>query len=161
MTLLMFNKPLCVSRSIREWKGRYRCLRRKWKNSWQRTNQSVRFWNSSSKLSAPRRLDSFQFLSRKLAWCFLHIMVESPCPTVGQKLQQALQLKEKHEDEMTVGGYVALINLCCRHDNVDEALNLKREMWVKQERCELYLIMKGPAFVSVKLTSSSLAGAFC
>lgn len=55
-------------------------------------------------------------------------MAESRCPTVGQNLQQALQLKEKHEEEMTVGGYVALINLCCRHDNVDEALNLKREM---------------------------------
>ncbi|XP_011601434.2 leucine-rich PPR motif-containing protein, mitochondrial [Takifugu rubripes] len=45
-----------------------------------------------------------------------------------ENLQQALQLKEKHEEEMTVGGYATLINLCCRHDNVDEALNLKREI---------------------------------
>uniref|UniRef100_H3CPU5 Uncharacterized protein n=1 Tax=Tetraodon nigroviridis TaxID=99883 RepID=H3CPU5_TETNG len=44
-----------------------------------------------------------------------------------ENLQQALQLKEKHEEEMTVGGYVSLIN-CCRHDNVEEALSLKREI---------------------------------
>lgn len=55
-------------------------------------------------------------------------MIEFCCPAVGQNLQQALQLKEKHEEDMTVGAYVALITLCCRHDNVDEALNLKREM---------------------------------
>lgn len=142
VTLLMFTKPLCLSLSIRERKGRYWCLRRNWKNSSQRTNRSVRLWSSSSKLSAPRRWDSFHFLSVKLACCSLNIMAESRCPTVGQNLQQALQLKEKHEEEMTVGGYVALINLCCRHDNVDEALNLKREMWVKQERCELDLLMR-------------------
>lgn len=59
---------------------------------------------------------------------FLNIVAECRCAAVGQNLQQALQLKEKHEQEMTVGGYVALINLCCRHDNVDEALSLKREM---------------------------------
>lgn len=45
-----------------------------------------------------------------------------------QNLQRALELKQQHEGEMTVGSYVTLINLCCRHDNVEEALNLKREM---------------------------------
>lgn len=45
-----------------------------------------------------------------------------------ENLQRALELKQLHEDEMTVGGYVTLINLCCRHDNVEEALNLKREI---------------------------------
>ena len=45
-----------------------------------------------------------------------------------QNLQSALELKQQHEDEMTAGGYAALINLCCRHDNVEEALSLKREM---------------------------------
>lgn len=45
-----------------------------------------------------------------------------------QNLQRALELKQQHEEEMTVGSYVTLINLCCRHDNVEEALNLKREM---------------------------------
>lgn len=79
---------------------------------------------------------------RHLAWFLLNIMVGSCCPSVGQNLQQALQLKEKHEEEMSIGGYIALMNLCCRHDNVDEALNLKREMWVQLERCELDFIMK-------------------
>uniref|UniRef100_A0A8D0D7B0 Leucine rich pentatricopeptide repeat containing n=1 Tax=Sander lucioperca TaxID=283035 RepID=A0A8D0D7B0_SANLU len=45
-----------------------------------------------------------------------------------ENLQRALELKQQHEEEMTVGGYATLINLCCRHDNVEEALNLKREM---------------------------------
>ncbi|KAM3606567.1 uncharacterized protein V6R79_018880 [Siganus canaliculatus] len=45
-----------------------------------------------------------------------------------ENLQRALELKQQHEDEMTVGAYVTLINLCCRHDNVEEALSLKREI---------------------------------
>ncbi|TNN64307.1 Leucine-rich PPR motif-containing protein, mitochondrial [Liparis tanakae] len=43
-------------------------------------------------------------------------------------LQRALELKQEHEGEMTVAGYAPLINLCCRFDNVEEALNLKSEM---------------------------------
>ncbi|KAK7902075.1 hypothetical protein WMY93_018844 [Mugilogobius chulae] len=45
-----------------------------------------------------------------------------------ENLQRALELKQQHEDEMTIAAYAILINLCCRHDNVEEALNLKREM---------------------------------
>ncbi|XP_069549086.1 leucine-rich PPR motif-containing protein, mitochondrial [Brachyistius frenatus] len=45
-----------------------------------------------------------------------------------ENLQRALELKQQHEDEMTIGGYATLINLCCRHNNMEEALNLKREM---------------------------------
>ncbi|XP_061645986.1 leucine-rich PPR motif-containing protein, mitochondrial [Phyllopteryx taeniolatus] len=45
-----------------------------------------------------------------------------------ENLQRALELKQQHEDEMSVGAYAVLINLCCRHNNVEEALNLKREM---------------------------------
>uniref|UniRef100_H2LIH3 PROP1-like PPR domain-containing protein n=1 Tax=Oryzias latipes TaxID=8090 RepID=H2LIH3_ORYLA len=45
-----------------------------------------------------------------------------------QNLQRALELKQQHDEEMTAGSYATLINLCCRHNNVDEALNLKREM---------------------------------
>lgn len=45
-----------------------------------------------------------------------------------QNLQRALELKQQHEEEMTVRGYASLLGLCCRHDNVEEALNLKREM---------------------------------
>uniref|UniRef100_A0A665WYM4 PROP1-like PPR domain-containing protein n=1 Tax=Echeneis naucrates TaxID=173247 RepID=A0A665WYM4_ECHNA len=36
--------------------------------------------------------------------------------------------KEEHLCLMTVGGYAILINTCCQHNNVEEALNLKREL---------------------------------
>ncbi|XP_045925978.1 leucine-rich PPR motif-containing protein, mitochondrial [Micropterus dolomieu] len=45
-----------------------------------------------------------------------------------ENLQRALELKQQHEEDMTFGGYATLINQCCRHDNVEEAINLKREM---------------------------------
>ncbi|XP_076142364.1 leucine-rich PPR motif-containing protein, mitochondrial [Alosa pseudoharengus] len=45
-----------------------------------------------------------------------------------EKLDRALELKTQNEEHMAIGGYAALINLCCRHDNVDEAMNLKREI---------------------------------
>ncbi|XP_054455932.1 leucine-rich PPR motif-containing protein, mitochondrial [Anoplopoma fimbria] len=45
-----------------------------------------------------------------------------------ENLQRALELKQENEEMMTAGGYATLINLCCRHDNAEEALNLKREM---------------------------------
>uniref|UniRef100_A0A669DF71 Leucine rich pentatricopeptide repeat containing n=1 Tax=Oreochromis niloticus TaxID=8128 RepID=A0A669DF71_ORENI len=45
-----------------------------------------------------------------------------------ENLQRALELKQQHEEEMTAGGYAILINLCCRQNNVEEALNLKREL---------------------------------
>lgn len=45
-----------------------------------------------------------------------------------QNVQRALELKEKHKEEMTIGSYIALLRLCCRHDRVEEALDLKREM---------------------------------
>uniref|UniRef100_A0A672JP71 Leucine rich pentatricopeptide repeat containing n=1 Tax=Salarias fasciatus TaxID=181472 RepID=A0A672JP71_SALFA len=48
--------------------------------------------------------------------------------SVEEKLERALELKQQHEDEMTAGCYAILINLCCRHNNVEEAINLKREL---------------------------------
>uniref|UniRef100_A0A672JS70 Pentacotripeptide-repeat region of PRORP domain-containing protein n=1 Tax=Salarias fasciatus TaxID=181472 RepID=A0A672JS70_SALFA len=45
-----------------------------------------------------------------------------------EELERALELKQQHEDEMTAGCYAILINLCCRHNNVEEAINLKREL---------------------------------
>ncbi|XP_012720452.2 leucine-rich PPR motif-containing protein, mitochondrial [Fundulus heteroclitus] len=45
-----------------------------------------------------------------------------------ENLQRALELKQQHERDMTAGAYATLIHLCCRHNNVEEALNLKREM---------------------------------
>uniref|UniRef100_A0A8U7M9V6 Leucine rich pentatricopeptide repeat containing n=1 Tax=Corvus moneduloides TaxID=1196302 RepID=A0A8U7M9V6_CORMO len=44
-----------------------------------------------------------------------------------ENMQKALEVKAKYEPDMVVGGYAALINLCCRHDNVDEAMNLKEK----------------------------------
>uniref|UniRef100_A0A8C3YMW0 Leucine-rich PPR motif-containing protein, mitochondrial n=1 Tax=Catagonus wagneri TaxID=51154 RepID=A0A8C3YMW0_9CETA len=44
-----------------------------------------------------------------------------------ENMEKALELKAKYESDMVVGGYAALINLCCRHDNAADALNLKRE----------------------------------
>ncbi|XP_058507981.1 leucine-rich PPR motif-containing protein, mitochondrial [Solea solea] len=45
-----------------------------------------------------------------------------------ENLQRALELKQQHEDQMTVSSYAILINQCCRHDNMEEALHLKREL---------------------------------
>ncbi|KAI5606873.1 leucine-rich PPR motif-containing protein, mitochondrial [Silurus asotus] len=45
-----------------------------------------------------------------------------------ENLAHALELKAQYEDEMTTSCYALLINLCCRHDNPEEALNLKREL---------------------------------
>uniref|UniRef100_A0A4W4ERN2 PROP1-like PPR domain-containing protein n=1 Tax=Electrophorus electricus TaxID=8005 RepID=A0A4W4ERN2_ELEEL len=46
----------------------------------------------------------------------------------SQNLPRALELKAEHEDKMSPSCYALLINLCCRHDNPEEALNLKREL---------------------------------
>ncbi|XP_028324198.1 leucine-rich PPR motif-containing protein, mitochondrial [Gouania willdenowi] len=48
--------------------------------------------------------------------------------SANEKLQRALELKQQYEEEMTPGAYAALINLCCRHNNVEEAIDLKREL---------------------------------
>ncbi|XP_062852053.1 leucine-rich PPR motif-containing protein, mitochondrial [Trichomycterus rosablanca] len=45
-----------------------------------------------------------------------------------ENLTRALELKAQNEKEMTASCYALLINLCCRHDNPEEALNLKREL---------------------------------
>ncbi|XP_066552581.1 leucine-rich PPR motif-containing protein, mitochondrial [Amia ocellicauda] len=45
-----------------------------------------------------------------------------------ENLARALELRAEHEADMAVGSYAILINLCCRRDNPEEALNLKREI---------------------------------
>ncbi|CAI5771115.1 leucine-rich PPR motif-containing protein, mitochondrial [Podarcis lilfordi] len=45
-----------------------------------------------------------------------------------ENIQKALEVKAKYEADMSVGGYAALIHLCCRHDNAEEAMNLKEEL---------------------------------
>uniref|UniRef100_A0A3B5M2R1 Leucine-rich pentatricopeptide repeat containing n=1 Tax=Xiphophorus couchianus TaxID=32473 RepID=A0A3B5M2R1_9TELE len=37
-----------------------------------------------------------------------------------ENLQRALELKQQHEDDMSVGAYATLIGLCCRHNNTEE-----------------------------------------
>ncbi|KAH0515163.1 Leucine-rich PPR motif-containing protein, mitochondrial [Microtus ochrogaster] len=44
-----------------------------------------------------------------------------------ENMQKALEVKAKYESDMVIGGYAALINLCCRHDNAEDALTLKQE----------------------------------
>ncbi|XP_021109468.1 leucine-rich PPR motif-containing protein, mitochondrial isoform X2 [Heterocephalus glaber] len=44
-----------------------------------------------------------------------------------ENMQKALEVKTKYESDMVVSSYAALINLCCRHDNAEDALNLKQE----------------------------------
>ncbi|XP_055475023.1 leucine-rich PPR motif-containing protein, mitochondrial [Psammomys obesus] len=44
-----------------------------------------------------------------------------------ENMQKALEVKANYESDMAIGGYAALINLCCRHDNAEDALNLKQE----------------------------------
>ncbi|XP_078413322.1 leucine-rich PPR motif-containing protein, mitochondrial [Cetorhinus maximus] len=46
----------------------------------------------------------------------------------AENMQKALEVKAQYESDMAIGGYAALINLCCRHDNAEEALNLKQEV---------------------------------
>ncbi|XP_038669480.1 leucine-rich PPR motif-containing protein, mitochondrial isoform X2 [Scyliorhinus canicula] len=45
-----------------------------------------------------------------------------------ENMQKALEVKAQYESDMAIGGYAALINLCCRHDNAEEAMNLKQEV---------------------------------
>ncbi|XP_077438416.1 leucine-rich PPR motif-containing protein, mitochondrial [Vanacampus margaritifer] len=54
-----------------------------------------------------------------------------------QNLQRALELKQQHKDEMSSASYAILIKLCCRHNNVEEALNLKREMSLQDSSVKL------------------------
>uniref|UniRef100_A0A8C7MBC8 Leucine rich pentatricopeptide repeat containing n=1 Tax=Oncorhynchus kisutch TaxID=8019 RepID=A0A8C7MBC8_ONCKI len=55
----------------------------------------------------------------------------------SMKLDRALELKKQHEADMVAGSYATLIHLCCRHDNVEEALNLKRELSRKDSSVSL------------------------
>ncbi|XP_075781537.1 leucine-rich PPR motif-containing protein, mitochondrial isoform X2 [Pelodiscus sinensis] len=54
-----------------------------------------------------------------------------------ENMQKALEVKAKYEPDMVVGGYAALINLCCRHDNAEDAMNLKEEVYRKDSSVAL------------------------
>lgn len=91
--------------------------------------------SSSAVFRVPKNMDNVAALESKLAelkaenqplGLVLKQTIYSLC--AEENLQRALELKQQHEEEMTVGGYAYLLTLCCRHDNVEEALNLKREI---------------------------------
>uniref|UniRef100_A0A8C2L9N8 Leucine rich pentatricopeptide repeat containing n=1 Tax=Cyprinus carpio TaxID=7962 RepID=A0A8C2L9N8_CYPCA len=67
---------------------------------------------------------------------------KSPFKTFRQylcihKLERALELKTQYETDMTPAAYAMLINLCCRHDNAEEALKLKIELARKDSEAAL------------------------
>ncbi|KAG7228533.1 hypothetical protein INR49_007707 [Caranx melampygus] len=69
-----------------------------------------------------------------------------------ENLQRALELKQQYEDEMTVGSYVTLISQCCQHGNVEEALNLKRELGRKDSS----IVMDASKYIAlVKMLSKN------
>ncbi|CDQ99983.1 unnamed protein product, partial [Oncorhynchus mykiss] len=77
-----------------------------------------------------------------------------------EKLDRALELKKQHEADMVAGSYAALIHLCCRHDNVEEALNLKRELSRKDSSVSLDS-SKYVALVKVLTKQGRLEGEWC
>ncbi|XP_067421171.1 leucine-rich PPR motif-containing protein, mitochondrial [Emydura macquarii macquarii] len=56
-----------------------------------------------------------------------------------ENMQKALEVKTKYEPDMVFGGYAALINLCCRHDNAEDALKLKEEINRKDPSVALHI----------------------
>uniref|UniRef100_A0A8C1T712 Leucine rich pentatricopeptide repeat containing n=1 Tax=Cyprinus carpio TaxID=7962 RepID=A0A8C1T712_CYPCA len=69
-------------------------------------------------------------------------LVKSPFKTSRQylcmhKLERALELKIQYEADMSPAAYAMLINLCCRHDNAEEALKLKMELARKDSEVAL------------------------
>lgn len=76
-------------------------------------------------LTLEKKLEELKSENKPLAPTLKQILLAL---SVEENLQRALELKQQHEEEMTNAAYAVLINLCCRHDNAEEALNLKREM---------------------------------
>uniref|UniRef100_A0A7N6A9U3 PROP1-like PPR domain-containing protein n=1 Tax=Anabas testudineus TaxID=64144 RepID=A0A7N6A9U3_ANATE len=79
----------------------------------------------SKVLALERRLAELKAENKPLDFV-LKQTIQAVC--AEENLQRALELKQQHEEEMTAGCYATLINLCCRQDNVEEALNLKTEL---------------------------------
>uniref|UniRef100_A0A672L2C2 Leucine rich pentatricopeptide repeat containing n=1 Tax=Sinocyclocheilus grahami TaxID=75366 RepID=A0A672L2C2_SINGR len=57
-----------------------------------------------------------------------NILESYQVPELVKRLERALELKTQYETDMTPAAYATLINLCCRHDNAEEALKLKMEL---------------------------------
>ncbi|KAG7334238.1 hypothetical protein KOW79_002645 [Hemibagrus wyckioides] len=72
-----------------------------------------------------RRLEELKSKGKPVGNAFRQL-IAAMC--AEENLPRALELKAQYENEMTASCYALLINLCCRHDNPEEALNLKREL---------------------------------
>ncbi|KAJ0066997.1 hypothetical protein NL108_006252 [Boleophthalmus pectinirostris] len=80
---------------------------------------------ASRVLTLEKKLEELKSENKPVGQILKHIL---QVLSAEENLQRALELKQQNEEEMTLAAYAVLINLCCRHDNVEEALNLKREM---------------------------------
>ncbi|XP_030051658.1 leucine-rich PPR motif-containing protein, mitochondrial isoform X2 [Microcaecilia unicolor] len=72
-----------------------------------------------------RKLEELKAENKPIGDILKHLIMEL---CAEEDMQKALEVKAKYEADMGVGGYAVLINLCCRHDNPEEALNLKQEL---------------------------------
>uniref|UniRef100_A0A671S2R7 Leucine-rich PPR motif-containing protein, mitochondrial-like n=1 Tax=Sinocyclocheilus anshuiensis TaxID=1608454 RepID=A0A671S2R7_9TELE len=66
-----------------------------------------------------------------------NILESYQVPELVKRLERALELKTQYETDMTPAAYATLINLCCRHDNAEEALKLKMELARKDSEATL------------------------
>uniref|UniRef100_A0A9J8BIM1 Leucine rich pentatricopeptide repeat containing n=1 Tax=Cyprinus carpio carpio TaxID=630221 RepID=A0A9J8BIM1_CYPCA len=66
-----------------------------------------------------------------------NILESYQVPELVKKLERALELKIQYEADMSPAAYAMLINLCCRHDNAEEALKLKMELARKDSEVAL------------------------
>ncbi|XP_060781602.1 leucine-rich PPR motif-containing protein, mitochondrial [Neoarius graeffei] len=81
-----------------------------------------------------RRLEELKLQGKPIGNVFRQL-IATLC--AEENLARALELKTQYENEMTASCYALLINLCCRHDNPEEALNLKRELARKDSEVTL------------------------
>ncbi|KAM6997246.1 LOW QUALITY PROTEIN: leucine-rich PPR motif-containing protein, mitochondrial [Tautogolabrus adspersus] len=85
----------------------------------------IELGNEGKLLALEKKLSELKAENKPLS-SVLKQTIQALC--AEENLQRALELKQQHEEEMTVGAYATLISLCCRHDNLEEALNLKTEL---------------------------------
>uniref|UniRef100_A0AAR2K645 Leucine-rich PPR motif-containing protein, mitochondrial n=1 Tax=Pygocentrus nattereri TaxID=42514 RepID=A0AAR2K645_PYGNA len=85
-------------------------------------------------LSLEKKLEELKSLGKPTGAIFKQL-ISALC--AEENLSRALEMKAQYEEEMTPSCYALLINLCCRHDNAEEALNLKRELARKDSEVAL------------------------
>ncbi|CAJ1067089.1 leucine-rich PPR motif-containing protein%2C mitochondrial [Xyrichtys novacula] len=94
-----------------------------------------------------KKIAELQAENKPLGSVFKQV-IQALCVT--ENLQRALELKQQYESEMTVPMYVNLINMCCRLGNLEEAVNLRTELY----RMDSSVVMDVPKYISlVKILS--------